>query len=227
MITLCNVTHYSRIIKKLIHLLRRQITNERQRKYSLENRKNKKKTPKKGPQNLTDGVSTGSPQSLPELESGQAASPPLFDPFVDGHAVESNLDQYPFSVERSVQPDIQPENGEGNSAVYSQRSFMADVRRLVPDPNLKYYVNVLQGGRRVLPRLDLAPHNCLGFADLVQHIRNYIATVGSLKTIHIKALLPDVMFAVFDEDSWRHAIRVVMESDWMDGEARFVAMLLD
>lgn len=191
----------------------------------IEKRK-QKKTPQQGSLDLTDAMSFGSPQPLSELGSGQAVSS-LFDPFVDSHAADPNVDQYHYSREHLVQQNIHPENGEGSVTAYNEGPHNPEFEHINPNSYLKYYVNILHGGRRAFPRLDLAPHNCFEFADLTQHIRNYIGDDGATKVFHIKVQLPNGMFTVFDENSWRHATEMVMDNDWMDGEARFLVTMFD
>jgi hypothetical protein len=171
-------------------------------------------TPSQGPQNTAQNQQQ---QLSNDMQQGH--------PLQNDPAINSNLDQYHYSLERSVQLDIQPENSEGNSTAYNEGSFIPDPRDLIPSPDLKYYVNILRRGCRAFPRLDLAPHDCSGFADLIQHIRNYIGDDTPPPFFHIQVQLPGVLFTIFDENSWRHAIEQVMDNDWMDGEVRFVVGL--
>jgi len=63
---------------------------------------------------------------------------------------------------------------------------------------------------------------------LVQHIHNMMDGLSQeQQPSSIKVLGPTGLVNVNGEDSWRGAIASVLQTEWMDGEVKFVIQVVD
>jgi hypothetical protein len=214
-ISIYDVLTYSRVIANVTPLLRRMVTNERQRRYAIETRKITVNGRSKNDNRRKSKGSTTSNDDTPHRNGKErlmSHSPyPTIDP---------KLNQYHYNVD-----ELFPSGGgqerpttRTNSGVSAdlQSSAGADIGQ-----SIKYLVNIMQGGRRIKPRLSLTPSSCPGFSSLIQHVHSIIDN-GSQKTSGIKVLGPNGLVDVGGEDGWKAAIADIKQKEWMDGEVKCI-----
>ncbi|TAQ84139.1 hypothetical protein B7494_g7533 [Chlorociboria aeruginascens] len=183
----------NKLIALVTPLMRRMVTNEKQRHYASQARRDKH-------------AKSGKSKS-PEKESNDQQS--LVRPSEDP-VIEENLNQYHYNVETP----FRSETPEAIAKIVTGSPAKSDARIL-------YHVNIFQGGRRVKPRITLMTLSCPGFASLLQHIHNIIGDEGQ-RPSSIKILGVNGLVAVDSEDGWKAAIVEVEENEWMDGEVRVI-----
>jgi hypothetical protein len=190
-----------RITTLITPLLRRMVTNEKQRQYATERREEQRAKEKEN-------------AKLTELSDTPAEKPALLSPYPE---VDPKLDEYhlnvapylPADLVESPPPDIQ--NGP-------------ELFQEAEESALTYHVNLVENRRRLKPKLTLTPATCPGFASLVQHIHNLLDD-GDKKMKSIRALGPYGQVNIGDEDAWREVTTIVKEEEWMDGEVKIIVHL--
>lgn len=208
-----------RIIALCTPLLRRMVSNERQRLYSLAQRKRKLSTNVEVDDSRKRKGSTTSRKNTP--------------------ATTKNNTPAPTPKPREIEPPVMFDPGFGSqhfpsiSSISSTRGSIGAAQQNAvtlnahqeesPVQDLKYHINILQDGRRVKPRVTLAPSTCSGFSSLVQHIDNLIDC--GLKAKAIQVVGPNGRIDVDDEDSWKWAITIVQKYEWMDGDVKCLVEL--
>ncbi|KAK0125167.1 hypothetical protein ONS96_009028 [Cadophora gregata f. sp. sojae] len=207
----------SKIISLVTPLMRRMVTNERQRLYALETRQEKKSRPDHA--RLEHGHRAHTPTSIvtPQLEFRQtkSAAPTRKSP------VGPKLNDYHYEIKDSSQ--IGQTNGDAKEPGPSIEA--GDGEDLV---NVKYLVNLIRHGRRLHPQVALEPSTCPRFGSLLQYINNMIAGSNQeQQPSSIKVLGPTGLVNVNDEESWTGAIASVLRTEWMDGEVKFVVQVVD
>ena len=188
------------------------VTNERQRQYAAETRHDKRQRLK---QRLGEH-STASPtptERTPKPNHRYDISPtPL-------GGVEPKLGEYHYDGKSAAFPSENGDDGiQLKDGTTSGTLCPADEEREKVD--IRYFINILQDGRRIRPEVTLTPSSCPGFSSLVQHIHNILNHRERLSSI--KVLGPNGLKGVSDEETWRHAIASVTGNDWMDGEVKCV-----
>jgi hypothetical protein len=189
------------------------VTNERQRQYAAETRHDKR-------QRLTQRQSEHSTASPTPTERTPKPNHRLgISPTPLGRDEPKLLGEYHYDVKSSA---FQSENGDDGiqhkDGTTSGTVCAADEERDKVD--IRYFINILQDGRRIRPKVSLTPSSCPGFSSLVQHIHNILNHCERLSSI--KVLGPNGLKGVSDEETWRHAIASVTGNDWMDGEVKCV-----
>jgi hypothetical protein len=191
-------------------LLRRMVTNERQRQYAVETRKSTapgKATNKKNT-STHDGPETPSTNKEPPSQY------PEIDPKLDQY--HYNLDPTFTSTTDSSAPPADRSHLHNNLSE-SQGPF--PISPAHPDLPVQYHINIFHNGIRMRPKLTLSPSSCLGFSSLVQHVRGALNDEGA-DPIRIQILCPDGLRDVGDEEAWLDAVKAVADCEWMDGEVR-------
>lgn len=187
------------------------VTNERQRLYALETRELKRKSGEKPTSNreqvLLRNRGAASPQA--DHRDIRDIAPNLYN-----LAVDPALNGYPPQVKATAKK----QNG---LASLSTPTPEVQAPPTTSDAEIRYYVNIMQDNRRVKPKITLDSSTCSDFSSLVQHVYTAMDAVGQ-KLRSIKVLGPDGLVAVDDEDSWRDAILMVTECEWMDGDCKCV-----
>ncbi|KAE8448141.1 hypothetical protein EG329_009745 [Mollisiaceae sp. DMI_Dod_QoI] len=209
-------TTKNELISAVTPLLRRQITNERQRKYALEARKNKK-SPQKN--NLGEGPMGSPGESMPGPGNRRSVNP---SPFGIDTPVDPNLNQYHYKVGHLVPP----ENREGSLFADAAGPTYLHSGATMLESDIKIHVNILHHDRRIKPKLLLSPYTCPGFSSLVYHVRSMLAD-GRYQPTSIKLLSPDGMIAVNDDDTWNELIASIKQYEWMEGDVRCVVQVDD
>jgi hypothetical protein len=174
------------------------VTNERQRLYALESRKNR-------PQTNSKSV---------KKQRLNAPSPSL------SPAIDPKLDNYHYHVEEVFPPDSaqQSPTTQTNNGVTGDDQVSTESEVDVPN---KYLVNIMQGTRRIKPEVTLESGSCSSLSSLVQHVHT-IVDGENLKVGNIKVWGPSGMIDVRNEDNWEDAIAIIMVVEWINGEVKCV-----
>ena len=138
-------------------LMRRMVTNERQRIYALEARKKSSLGKKIRHGDDAREVSPTPTEEETPHPSGRRMSGPSPSP---NPPIDPKLNQYHYNVNESSMSQnqssiINPEKGEPAGA---------------DGGNLQYHVNIMQNGRRIMPKVSLTPISCPDYSSLEQHI---------------------------------------------------------
>jgi hypothetical protein len=205
----------NRLISLVTPLLRRMVTNERQRQYAAETRNDKRQRLKlRQSENSTASPTPAARTPQPHRRQGISPTP------LGG--VDPKLGEYHYNIQSSTFPtenrddSIQIRDGTTSGTPHSEAE--EDEKAEVT-----YFVNILQDGRRIKPKVTLTPSSCPGFSSLIQHIHNILNHRERLSSI--KVLGPNGLKGVSDEETWVHAIASVTGNDWMDGEVKCVVQI--
>jgi hypothetical protein len=241
----------TRIVTLVTPLLRRMVTNERQREYARGARAAVKAgsgSPRvsEGSGGMggagagTGGPATGTATATPsrDARAGSRSRDEQIDPNL-GHSQSLYQHSYDTAVQSPL-PDVVPApargalntvfvgaNDDGNAHVHS-----------LPQ-GLTYHISLLTVNThtRNRPKLILPFSSCPDLQSLHHHIRRALSstdalgltadTVGieGIATMKIQALCHDGMRLVTDEEGWEAVNRDVREREWMDGEVRVVVTL--
>jgi hypothetical protein len=206
---LSHVADYHRIITLVTPLLRRMVTNERQRQYASSTRGGKKAP--KGGKKGDRAAGSRSPCSPGENHNSERSASPAHN------NLDPQLDRHHYNIGSSFLP------GDGNENTLQQGGGAPTIDLTLEDDEsgLKYYLNILHDSHRLKPRITLNPTTCPGFSSLVQHAHN-IVDDSSQKLVSVKILGPVGLVDIKDEDSWREAIDSIKKEEWMDGEVKCV-----
>lgn len=205
---------FIRIISLVTPLLRRMVTNERQRQYALETREEKRRTGEKtSSKRQRDQTSATPTEGTTQRKRGRRGISP--SPYDD---VDPKLDEYHYNVEEIYST----EGGDGISKQQTRHTAGNQFSMGETDESgIKYHINILQNGRRLKPKFSLTPTSCPGFASLVQYIHTLLDDVDQ-KPSSVKVLTPDGLVEVNGEESWEEAVASVKDNDWMDGDVKCV-----
>lgn len=210
----------NKIISLVTPLMRRMVTNERQRLYALETRQEKRSRPDATRQGQRHTSQTTASAISPHPESRQIHSVTT----TEQSAVDPKLNDYHYKI---YDPHQSNGDGQANGIMKEPGSSVRkyDAERAA---DVRYLVNLMHHGRRLHPQVTLKPSACPGFASLVQHIHNMMDGLSQeQQPSSIKVLGPTGLVNVNGEDSWRGAIASVLQTEWMDGEVKFVIQVVD
>lgn len=203
---------FIRVILLITPLLRRMVTNERQRNYAIEARKPVKKGSRAG--KIIKSKTANPPLETRELLD----SPNPSDPAPEYPDIDPKLSQYPYSPGSPLPPAATtpapiPEPSNSSKADEPSQSHM------------QYHINILDNGRRIKPRVTLTPSSCRGLSNLVQHVQRFIDD-RTITVTKVQILAADGLRDVEDEEAWLGAIKSVEDSEWMDREVRVLVEIL-
>ncbi|KAL3428104.1 hypothetical protein PVAG01_01613 [Phlyctema vagabunda] len=225
----------NKIISLLTPLLRRMVTNERQRLYAIEMRKQSQAkanlmriTPHTQPQFI------GQPgQFMPSQYSQTQLSPP---PPSQSHSRELTPSQQrtqspvvDLESSQNYQPELDPNftgyDIEGRSRYDKQDARLTFREEAFARAEIRYHVNLLQHGKKVKSKLKLTEVSCPGFPSLVQYIQNFASDEGLPRPNSIRFLGLNGLVPITSQEDWLAAIAQVRENDWMDGDLRIIARI--
>lgn len=188
--------------------MRRMVTNERQRLYALETRKNAAAA--KQARSQTSRSSATPIAATPRLDSETEAvsTPPALE-------IDPKLNQYHYSNES---PAAQTERLNVRASPIVLQSNTAE------DEDPKFHVSIMQGSQRIIPRFTLTPSACPTFSSLTQHI-TVTLNDNNQKITAIQVMGPSGLVNANDESSWAEAIETVKKTAWMDKEVRCVVQV--
>ncbi|KAI1001948.1 hypothetical protein K3495_g6254 [Podosphaera aphanis] len=194
-----------KIIQLVTPLMRRMVTNERQRQYAIKTRMSKKRLI--NPQNH-DQNNESANLLVPTPADATHLSPNPFQPL----NLVSRL--FPNRVQSNVIPeaDITASCNRGAETNQSQE----------PEGSLpKFHINLLQAGRR-LRKISLL--TCPTLSGLVRHVVE-VLEYPQQKVGNIQVLVPFGLVPVFNEESWTNAMALINKHEWMDNEIRCLVNL--
>jgi hypothetical protein len=202
----------NKVISLVTPLLRRMVTNERQRQYAIETRKSTNNTPKVANKRQNDQVSATPPRN---------SSQPLNDTVSQYPNIDPKLDPYHYNIDPSFA-------SEDNQSPSKRQKCQAEITpALVIQPpgeeqEIKYHINLLSSSNtRLRPRATLTTASCPGFPSLVQHIHTLLNDDGEGQQLKsIKVLGVNGVTEVADDDAWLAAVKAIQETEWMDAEVR-------
>ncbi|KAH7360504.1 hypothetical protein BKA65DRAFT_493288 [Rhexocercosporidium sp. MPI-PUGE-AT-0058] len=210
----------NKIISLVTPLMRRMVTNERQRLYALETRNEKRSRVPVGREARLSQTPTAGGTPQPESRQVESVIPTRYP------VVDPKLNDYHYNLDLSYQAN---ENGQINEDAHSKEAD-PNIPKEVGETGMaiNYLVNLMHHGRRVHPQVTLTPSSCPGFASLIQHIHNMMDGLNECQQpSSIKVLGPTGLVMVNDEDSWNGAIASVQQTEWLDGEAKCVVQVVD
>ncbi|KAI4125517.1 MAG: hypothetical protein LQ347_005358 [Umbilicaria vellea] len=210
----------NKIISSVTPLLRRMVTNERQRQYAVVTRKgggtdsdgsNKRrklddiKTPP--PQGHREGQEYQQQQGFPQAQNMVLGLPELQDKL---------LEALPNHSER--RNNIPAESSEQTVArLPSSASY---------DPSsngnaLQLHINLLKDHQRVLPRVDIPAEQCSDMQMLYGKLLEQGHAAGP-DPWRISVLLPGGLTPIQNDGEWMVALMSARAVDWLDGELKVV-----
>jgi hypothetical protein len=209
-----------KILTLVTPLLRRIVTNERQRLYAVETRRDLKDSkepdpkPKAGTKKSNSkGTATGSTRNGPQTPASDVdhQNSPAQHPHID-----PKLDQYHYSLDHSF-PGEPSELGDHGTDQQAQNSFLH-----TPDESMaKFHINILSSNQRIRPKITLNRSTCPAFPSLVQHIHNLLGD-QTMQMTSIRALGAEGLVDVTNEVEWEAIVNGVEQLEWMDGDVKVV-----
>ncbi|KAM3065707.1 hypothetical protein ACMFMF_010926 [Clarireedia jacksonii] len=159
----------NKLISLVTPLLRRMVTNERQRIYAIEYRKDK------DGQKIPPGTRRGSSAAPTSASPGLTSSPPFPE-------LDPKLNQlYQESLNKANAQKLASSSPATASASASPAPAPAPTPATVvrKKGELAYHVNIVCEGKRKREQVTLTPLNCVGFASLVGKIEGLIGGEGA------------------------------------------------
>ncbi|KAF7879531.1 hypothetical protein EAF04_000726 [Stromatinia cepivora] len=184
----------NRIISRITPLLRRMVTNERQRLYALNLRNQKKKE-----EELFQLRAVSSKNS-------QASQSSSIDPRLS------------LPNQNAVNKAIAG-NAAANVVAETQTAKAPEVSAKQPAP-LEYHINIVHNGKRIRDMFTLNPTNCVGFVSFTAHVDAAIKT--PYKKTAMKVLGPNGLVEVKSEATYVMALLSVRKTEWMDGDVKII-----
>ena len=217
--------HKNNLISAITPLLRRMVTNERQRQYAVQIRK---------PDTANEIGSDEKPKqhSLPPSQIDQQDDrPPEGTRRVDvgPHDVSNNMSANDVTNQQAmvVSTNTSGAHDDLGDALQSDFPFVASESGSLEVNMTRYlglHVSVLTEGKRLLPRFDIPAANCSNLNSMLQKIVDQYHD-SSLVLAKVKVLLPNGLVEVRDDSEWGAALGMAESLDWMDGELKVIAEL--
>lgn len=188
------LTIICRIIARITPLLRRMVTNERQRLYALNLREKKRKEE--------------------ELLQIHAVSSNAYKA-----ANSSSIDPRLNSSNRNTVNNAIAGNATASGTTTTQTINTTPVTAKQPAP-LEYHINILHNGKRIRDMFTLNPTNCVGFVSFTAHVD--AAIKAPYKKTFMKVLGPNGLVEVKNEATYAMALLSVRKTEWMDGDVKII-----
>ena len=183
----------NRIIGAVLPLLRRMVTNERQRQYAVESRKGGNTSNGKRHSSASRSPSPTQMSSERGVESRSTIGAPHID-----------------------DPSF-PAGGEDISA-QPKRSIGGTT---FCDGSLRLRLSILQNQRRIRPSYQILAEECPDVQTIYTKFVRVDGNIASDKAV-LSVLLPQGLTNITCDDQWVRALSTVQETEWMDGEAKVV-----
>ncbi|CAD6442741.1 5027147d-d184-4329-a758-ac0262d8a730 [Sclerotinia trifoliorum] len=184
----------NKIISRITPLLRRMVTNERQRLYALNLRNQKRKE-----EELFQLRATS-------FRNSQASQSPLIDPQLT--LPDQNIVNKPIAG-----------NSAANIVAETQTAKAPEVSAKQPAP-LEYHINIIHNGKRIRDVFTLNPTNCVGFVSFTAHVD--AAIKAPYKKTAMKVLGPNGLVEIKSEATYAMALLSVRKTEWMDGDVKII-----
>ncbi|RKF75236.1 hypothetical protein GcC1_080010 [Golovinomyces cichoracearum] len=210
------------IIKRVTPLMRRMVTNERQRQYANERRMEKRT--KNSQERKSCRKDTPSLEMSGRRETDERSSNHQTIQTADGPSLPQSTQD---SISDFSSLEIRDDSGRETLPPISQLQVDEDITQNVESgqllrtekKNIKYYINLLRCNRRVKEQLIISSSRSLNFSGLIHHMTQLTGPLQK-DLFNIKVLGPDGLIEVDDEDSWAQAILLIFKHEWMDQEVR-------
>ena len=187
----------NKIIGATIPLLRRMVTNERQRQYAVKARK---------------GGNTGSVRR--HESSSEVPSP-----------ARSNIEygsRDPSGIGDLRMNGLGSQPGDEDRLTPSARSTIG-MTRCNGSPRLCF--NIVEGQHRIRPSFEASAEECPDLqAVYAKVLRHY--EVATLDGAIVRVLLPQGLTSIASDEEWVRALLTIEATEWMDGETKIVIDLL-
>lgn len=212
----------------MIPLMRRMVTNERQRRYALEARSEKRS------KNSTKNVETPdqcelsarSNSSMDELGI-EPYSSLIFAPqnslrnslpcLQTASTPNSDLDlNYSQDIVRYAAPAIINKSSENHRKICTAQTRYVSEHNHAPQ---YYYINFVWDSYCVRRRLILKPSDFPTFSRIFRHISEFVDHMSE-KINSIMVHGPYGLVTIFNEETWAQAISLVAMHEWMDQDIR-------
>lgn len=186
----------SKIIGVVIPLLRRMVTNERQRQYAVETRR---------------GGGAG-------CAKRQRADSGLPSP--EQNTIEKSVRDQSDVGDLRIDHVGYPSGEQGRPAA-SARSIVG----ITPyNSHLRLRINIFEGQQRIRPCLEVSAEDCPDleavYTNVLQHHGDAI-----LEKVTVSVLLPQGLISVGSDEDWARALSEVQATEWMDGETKVIVEL--
>jgi hypothetical protein len=183
----------SKVIGAVIPLLRRMVTNERQRQYAVETRK---------------GGSAGHAKRQ-RSDSGL--------PLSEQNTVEQRVkDQSDVGDMRINNAGFPP--GEKGRSTPSARCFIGTTPY---NSRLRLRINILEGQHRIRPCFEVSAEECPDLEAIYTNVLLHYGD-AILERVTVSVLLPQGLTGVGSDEDWVRALSVVQATEWMDGETKVI-----
>ena len=201
------------IIKACIPLLRRMVTNERQRKYAASARKTEQPvTPAIVGSKAVHGLEgLDFQKENPLIDSGQ-----VYDkaPVINGESSAHSTGGV---------HDIQFE--EGTSSIGQLSHPETQTQQQGSKLNLSIHISILSGEKQAMPRFTLQADVVTTIQALRSHAARQCRNASLSLEVEsaaspVKLWLPDGLVEVKSDGEWMVALLAVKKVEWMDGEAK-------
>lgn len=188
---------HQRIIKLLMPLLRKIITNERQRVYAAESRKSTGKT---GERQLPDDGQLDVVEDAEVSDSGR-------------------VDHVDKMTEYTQQVGIDPAL---RAAATIASEMMHQDNQLTEDVPVKLLVNIVSGDgqNRVTPEFVLLSNTVPTVEVLTHQLEQHCE--HSMSSITVNAWLPQGLFRISEDSDWTMACMMVSSVPWMDNQLKII-----
>ncbi|TQS34481.1 hypothetical protein Golomagni_05133 [Golovinomyces magnicellulatus] len=215
------------IIKRVTPLMRRMVTNERQRQYANERRlekRTKKFQERKSCEKDTPSTEKSVGREIDVRSSVNQTvqtvdSPSLPQLTQDYISDFSSLRVRDNSERETLPPIIQLQVDKNMTSNVESAQLLRTEKK-----NIKYYLNLLEGDHRVKERLVILSVGSLNFSGLIRHMTQLMDPLQEDLLI-VKVHGPHGLIEVIDEDSWAQATLLILKHEWMDKEIRCLVNL--
>jgi len=89
---------------------------------------------------------------------------------------------------------------------------------------LTLHLNILNRGKRLLPRVKVPADQYSDLAKTLQKVENYCGNAG-VASARVMVLLPDGLVEIKDDAGWKAALERVEALEWMDAELKVLVNL--
>lgn len=215
----------NKIVTAVTPLLRRMVTNERQRQYAVVTRKgggtdsdgiNKQRK-------FDDEVQTPPPQPLPQDQGYQHQDefpPPRDTPLGLPELQDKLLEALPHHADARP-PTLPAAPSSEHPLARLPSSAPAGADNPSHRTPLQLHINILKAAQRVVPRFDLPAAHCPDMQTLYSRLLEQGQPVRP-DPLRISVLLPAGLTPVRSDAEWMGALVAARAVDWLDGELRVV-----
>jgi len=186
----------SKVIGAVIPLLRRMVTNERQRQYAVETRRG------------------GSVGRAKRQRSDSGLAPP--EQNTVERSVRDQSDVGGLRINDAGYPA-----GEKDLSTPSARS---SIGTMPYKSRLRLRINILEGQQRIRPCFEASAEECPNLEAVYSNVLQQYGD-AMLDGVTVRVLLPQGLTSVGSDEDWARALSEVQATEWMDGETKVIVEL--